>query len=223
MAVLTKQQQREAGAPTTQAKIDQAKATAVAACAAAYSPQPVKQPDGPPLLLCWAGRIARAYDKLAAARADARRRGSKDDATVKAIEAAIRKLEASYSAAASAAEDAAAHWAALAAAGGVTVDPMSVYPATCTCDGCQAAAAWHDHNEARGKYSDALYTLLAPNSSDRPPLYELLEAFGKTEKDRDRFWAAMKTIYDTAGAYAAACKAAGVQPNWRAALWPGEE
>jgi hypothetical protein len=32
----------------------------------------------------------------------------------------------------------------------------------------------------------------------------------------------MKTIYDTAGAYAAACKAAGVQPNWRAALWPGE-
>lgn len=205
-------------------RIDAARAAAVVALGNAYLPHEVEQPGGaPPLMLCWAGRIARAYDKLAAAREDAKRRGQPDDATVKAIEAAIRKLEASHSAAASAAEDAASTWAALAAAGGVTVDPMSVYPATCTCDGCQAAAAWHDHNAARGKYSDALYNLLAPNSSDRPPLYELLEAFGKGEQERDRFWAAMKTIYDTAGAYAAACKAAGVQPNWRAALWPGEE
>lgn len=216
-AVLTKE-------PITQTKIDQAQATAVAALAAAYTPHAVEQPGGaPPLYLCWSGRIARAYDRLAAARADAKRRGDKDDATVKAIQKSIDMLTAKYAEAQKLAEDAAANWAALAAAGGVTVDPMSVYPAACTCEGCKAATAWHDHNEARGKYSDALYNLLAPNSSDRPPLYELLEAFGKTEKDRDRFWAAMKTIYDTAGAYAAACKAAGVQPNWRAALWPGEE
>lgn len=218
MAVLIKEH------TNVQTKLDHARAAAVTALAAAYTPHAVEQPGGaPPLHLCWSGRIARAYDRLAAAREDAKRRGDKDDATVKAIQKSIDALTAKYTEAQKAAEDAAAQWAALAAAGGVTVDPMSVYPATCTCDGCQAAAAWHDHNEARGRYSDALYNLLAPNSSDRPPLYELLEAFGKTEKDRDRFWAAMKTIYDTAGAYAAACKAAGVQPNWRAALWPGEE
>ena len=211
MAVLIKEH------TNVQTKLDHARTAAVTALAAAYSPQPVKQPDGTTLQLCWSGRIARAYDKLAIARI------ARDTAAVKAIEGGIAMLTAKYTEAQKAAEDAAAQWAALAAAGGVTVDPMSVYPATCTCDGCQAAAAWHDHNEARGRYSDALYNLLAPNSSDRPPLYELLEAFGKTEKDRDRFWAAMKTIYDTAGAYAAACKAAGVQPNWRAALWPGEE
>jgi len=205
-------------------RIDQARAAAVTALAAAYLPHEVEQPGGaPPLQLCWAGRIARAYDKLAAAREDAKRRGSKDDATVKAIEAAIRKLEASYSAAASAAEDAASTWAALAAAGGVTVDPMSVYPATCTCDGCQAAAAWHDHNAARGKYSDALYNLLAPNSSDRPPLFQMLEDFSKSEQDRDRFWAAMKGLYASAKSYDAACKAAGVQANWRMAMAPWVE
>lgn len=210
--------------PTTNTqRVDAARAAAVAALTAAYLPHAVAQPDGPPLMLCWSGRIARAYDKLAAAREDAKRRGQPDDATVKAIEAAIRKLEASRSAAASAAEDAASTWAALATAAGQSIDPASIYPPACTCDGCKTAALWHDHNEARGKYSDALYALLAPNSSDRPPLYELLEAFGKGEQERDRFWAAMKTIYDTAGAYAAACKAAGVQPNWRAALWPGEE
>ena len=208
---------------TTTNRIDQAKAAAVVALNAAYLPQPVPQPNGaPPLLLCWNGRIARAYDKLAGAREDAKRRGDKDDPTVKAIEAAVRKLEASYNEAASAAEDAAATWAALAAADGVTVDPMSIYPAPCTCDGCRTAALWRDHNAARGAYSDALYALLAPDPGTRPPLYALLEAFGKSERDRDRFWAAMKGLYDAAGAYAAACKAAGVQPNWRAAMWPGE-
>ena len=204
-------------------RVDAAKAAAVAALAAAYTPHEVEQPNGAaPLLLCWSGRIARAYDKLAAAREDAKRRGDKDDPTVKAIENAVRKLQASYTAAATAAEDAAATWAALAAADGVTVDPTSIYPAACTCDGCKTAALWHDHNAARGNYSDALYALLAPDPGTRPPLFDLLEDFGKSEKDRDRFWAAMKGIYDAAGAYAAACKAAGVQPNWRAALYPGE-
>ena len=215
-AVMTKE-------PITQTRIDQAKAAAVAACLAAYAPQPVKQPDGTTLQLCWNGRIARAYDKLAAARADAKRRGDKDDATVKAIQKSIDMLTAKYAEAQRLAEDAAATWAALAAAEGVTVDPASIYPAACTCDGCKTAALWHDHNEARGNYSDALYRLLAPDPGTRPPLYALLEDFGKSKQDADRFWAAMKTIYDSAKAYDAACKAAGVQPNWRAALWPGEE
>jgi len=219
MATLTKQ--RDAVTPN---RIDAARAAAVVALGNAYLPHEVEQPGGaPPLLLCWAGRIARAYDKLATAREDARRRGSKDDPAVKAIEAAIRKLEASYTAAASAAEDAASTWAALATAAGQSIDPASIYPPACTCDGCKTAALWHDHNEARGKYSDALYALLAPNPTDRPPLFTLLEDFNKTEKDRERFWAAMKTIYDSAKGYDAACKAAGVQANWRMAMAPWVE
>lgn len=209
--------------PTTNTqRVDAARAAAVAALTAAYLPHAVAQPDGSTLMLCWTGRIARGYDKLAAAREDAKRRGDTNDGTVKAIEGAVRKLEASYTAAASAAEDAASTWAALATAAGQSIDPASIYPATCTCDGCKTAQAWHDHNEARGKYSDALYALLAPEPGTRPPLYDMLEDFSKTEKDRDRFWAAMKTIYDRAKAYDAACKAAGVQANWRAALYPGE-
>jgi hypothetical protein len=34
----------------------------------AYAPQPVAQPDGTTINLCWNGRIARAYDRLADAR-----------------------------------------------------------------------------------------------------------------------------------------------------------
>lgn len=216
-AVLTKE-------PITQTKIDQARETAVAALAAAYTPHAVEQPGGArPLYLCWSGRIARAYDRLAAARADAKRRGDKDDATVKAIQKSIDMLTAKYAEAQRLAEDAAAQWAALAAAGGVTVDPMSVYPATCTCDGCKAAAAWHDHNEAHGKYSDTLYALLAPDPAARPPLFQLLEDFAKSEKDRERFWAAMKGLYDSGKNYDAACKAAGVAPNWRMAMAPWVE
>jgi len=205
-------------------RIDAARAAAVVALGNAYLPHEVEQPGGaPPLLLCWAGRIARAYDKLAAAREDAKRRGQPDDATVKAIEAAIRKLEASYTAAASAAEDAASTWAALATAAGQSIDPASIYPPACTCDGCKTAALWHDHNEARGKYSDALYALLAPEPSARPPLFQMLEDFTKSEQDRDRFWAAMKGLYASAKGYDAACKAAGVQPNWRMAMAPWVE
>jgi len=216
VATLTKQRET-----VTVNRIDQARETAVAALLAAYTPHAVEQPGGaPPLMLCWSGRIARAYDRLAAAREDAKRRGDKDDATVNAIQKSIDALAAKYAEAQRIAEDAASNWAALAAAGGVTVDPTSVYPPACTCDGCKTAAAWHDHNEARGKYSDALYNLLAPNSSDRPPLFQMLEDFTKSEQDRDRFWAAMKGLYASAKGYDAACKAAGVQANWRMAMAP---
>ncbi len=219
MATLTKER---TDSKVDARRIDAAQAAAIVACAAAYAPQPVPQKDGSTLMLCWHGRIARGYERLATAREDAKRRGDNDDATVKTITTAIRGLERSYADASAAAETAAAAWAALAAAAGQTVDPMSVYPPTCTCEGCKTAQTWHDHNEARGKYSDTLYALLAPDPAARPPLFQLLEDFGKSDKDRDRFWAAMKGLYDSGKAYDAACKAVGVRPNWRAALYPGE-
>ena len=211
-AVITKE-------PITQTKIDQAKATAVAALAAAYAPQPVKQPDGPPLLLCWNGRIARAYDKLAIARI------ARDTKAVETIQAGINMLTAKYNEAQRIAEDAAAQWAALAAASGVTVQPMDVYPPTCTCEGCQAQAQYQDKVQWRAIYVTCLYDFIAPTSTDTPPVIELMRRLRDNKSDKeaqDRFWSHMRRISDAGEAYAKACEEADVRPNWRA-LWPDEE
>ena len=196
--------------------IAQAKARAVELSLAAYAPQPVAQPDGSVLSLCWKGRIARGYERLAAARA------AKETAKVEALQKAIRGLEAQYNAAADVAERAAADWAAMAAAAGVIVDAQEVYPPECQCEGCRMQRAYHDHNEARGAYSDALYALLAPNSFETPPILELL-ADAQNEASRDRLWTHLKRIRDLGNAYIAACMAAGTRPNWRVALFPGED
>jgi hypothetical protein len=85
-AVLTKERSNVA------AKIDQARAAAVAACLAAYAPQPVKQPDGATLMLCWNGRIARAYDKLAIARI------AREAKAIETLQNGINQLQARYNA-----------------------------------------------------------------------------------------------------------------------------
>ena len=214
MAVLTQQR-----TDNVTAKIDQAKQRAIAALAAAYSPQPVKQPDGPPLLLCWAGRIARAYDKLAIARI------ARDSKSVETLQSGINQLTARYNEAVKMAEDAAAQWAALAAAAGVTVQPTDVYPPTCTCEGCQAAQQYQDKVQWRATYVSVLYDFIAPTSADTPPVIELMRQLRNNKGDKeaqDRFWVHMRRISDAGEAYAKACAEAGVRPNWRA-LWPDEE
>ena len=211
-AVMTKE-------PITQTRIDQAKAAAVAACLAAYAPQPVKQPDGTTLQLCWNGRIARAYDKLAIARI------ARDTKAIDALQNGVNALTAKYNEAIKAAEDAAAQWAALAAAGGVTVQPMDVYPPTCTCEGCQAQAQYQDKVQWRAIYVTCLYDFIAPTSADTPPVIELMRRLRDNKNDKeaqDMFWVHMRRISDAGEAYAKACKDADARPNWRA-LWPDEE
>lgn len=211
MAIAVKE--REA---ITTNKLAQMRNAALALMAAAYTPQPVPQPDGTTLALCWNGRIARAYERLAAARI------ARDAKIVGAVQEAIRPLEQKAEAAFKAAEDAASAWAAAAAAAGVVVQPNEVYPPPCACAGCRTQRAYHDHNEARGAYSDALYALLAPTSHETPPLLAIL-AKAEDEAQRDRLWAYLKRIRDAGDAYIAACKAADTRPNWRAALFPGED
>lgn len=203
-------------AVTTPNTLAAARRKAVDLCAAAHSPQPVAQPDGSTLLLCWNGRIARGYEKLAEARA------AKQTALVQAIQETIRGLERQYAAAYNAAEEAASTWAAMASAAGVKVEPVEVYPPRCQCEGCRMQMAVHDHNEARGAYSDALYALLAPNSFETPPLLELLQG-ADADPNRERLWTYLKRIRDAGNTYIEACKAAGTRPNWRAALFPGED
>jgi hypothetical protein len=199
-------------------KIEQAKQRAVAACAAAYSAQPVPQPDGTTIALCWSGRIARGYDKLAIARI------AKDGATVKALENGIQALQAKAQAAQKAAEDAASAWAALATAAGQKIQPTDVYPPTCTCEGCQAQANYQDKVNWRATYVTCLYDFIAPNSVDTPPVIALLRRLRNNKNDKDasdQLWAHLRRISDAGEAYARACSDAAVRPNWRA-LWPEE-
>lgn len=196
-------------------KIASAKEDAIRLCVAAYAPHPVKQPDGTTLMLCWNGRIVRGYERLAAARI------ARDAKTIDVLAKAIAGLEQQYNEAARAAERAASDWAAMAATAGATVSATDCHPPACQCEGCVLQRTLHDHNEARGAYSDALYALMAPNGQDIPPILTILAGASEVEQ-RDRLWTYLRRIRDTGETYIEACKQAGVRPNWRAAMFPGE-
>lgn len=196
-------------------RIAQTKARALHLCAIAYAPQPVPQPDGSTLHLCWNGRIVRGYERLAAARI------ARNEGQARILQGAIKDLEARYNAAASEAEAVASEWAAMSAVAGSPAQASEVYPPQCQCEGCRLQMTLHDHNEARWAYSDALYAFLAPTSDDTPPVLELLANF-KLDEQRGLFWSHLRRIRDTGDAYIEACKQAGVRPNWRAAMFPGE-
>lgn len=196
--------------------IAQAKARAVELSLAAYAPHPVKQPDGSTIALCWNGRIARAYERLAAARL------RRDTAAIEVIQAAIKSLEDKATAAQNAAEAAASTWAAMCAAVGQPCDPMEVYAPPCRCEGCAAQLAYIDKNAARAHYVEALYRLVAPNDHETPPLIDLGRRIQEGDKDASRQISGhLQRIYEAGKAYAEACAAAGVRPHWRA-LWPDE-
>lgn len=198
--------------------IEAAKQEAVRLLGLAYTPQPVPQPDGTTLHLCLAGRIGRAYDKLAIARR------ADNAAAVRKIEAAYTALRGQYNAATEAAERAASAWAAMATAQGVTVDANSIYPSPCRCEACAALQAYQSHQSARAAYTNALYEAIAPNSAMTPPLVELVRRVKAGDKDANRqLWVYLGRITDTADAYLAACADAQVSPNWRLALYPGED
>jgi hypothetical protein len=187
-------------------------------CAAAYSAQPIKQQDGTTLTLCWQGRIARGYEKLAIARI------ARDKEAIDTLTRAIQSLEGKYNAAAAEAGKAASAWAAMAAFVGRTVDAMDCYPPQCQCEGCKAQLQYRDKVEWRAIYAETLYDFLAPNSQDTPPFIEIMRRLRKSANDReaqDRIWAHLRRIHDAAEAYSNACAAAGTRPNWRA-LWPDD-
>lgn len=213
MATTYVMEQRTKAAVTPRA-IEDAKKRALQLMQEAYSAKPTPI-DGQITLICMSGRISRGYDKLAIAR----RAG--DSASVKKLEQGIAKLTDLYNAAQKAAENAAADWAAMAAAAGVTVDPMSVYPAQCECDACQAERAHKSNSWLRDAMTEAVYDFLAPNSFDVPPALLLIRDAGNKDT-RDRIWAHLKRIADCGEAYIKDCRDRGVQPNWRSVLFPPE-
>lgn len=202
---------------TAETTVDQAKAAAVRLLALAYLPQPVRQPDGTTIHLCLAGRLARGQDKLAIAR----RAG--DAKSVAILEGALKQLRMMTEQAHSAAENAAATWAAMAAAQGLSVDPVSIYPAPCPCAECVIQANYQSHQSARDVYTTVLYEFAAPNSHATPPIIALVRrAHAGDEAARRQVWTYLERIADAGNTYMAACDAASVSPNWRLALYPGE-
>ncbi len=195
----------------TPSKIKQAEAEAIRLCNAAFAPSPVLQPDGSTIDLCWSGRIARAYERLAAERI------ARNTPAVKAIEAKVKEFEREYNAAHNAAQTAASHWASLCTAAGMTFDAMSVYPTECTCAGCTAQRLLVDRRSAEAKLSIAIYALMAPNDADVPPIITLLRKANEAPA-RDELWSYWKRILDAGEEYIAACKQDSVSPNWRLVL-----
>ena len=187
--------------PITQTKIDQARETAVAALAAASRHHAVRA----------AGRRAAAVPVLVGRIASLRSAGGvrMPNAATKGCrhgqghQRASARLTANYA-------TGAAHRrripplrrAALAAAGGVTVDHVGL-PGRLHLRAYRSSGNWHDHNEARQKYSGALYHL---RPQQRRPA-AAVRAAGSVRQDQERPGRVLgghRTIYDTASAYAAA-------------------
>jgi hypothetical protein len=213
MATAYEVKERTKAAITPRA-IEDAKARAVQLLKEAYTAKPTPI-DGQLTLICWNGRIARGYDKLAIAR----RAG--DAAAIKKLQQGLAKLEAMYTAAQKAAEQAASDWAAMAAAAGAKADPATIYPPDCDCETCRVERGRKSKWQFRDAYTYAVYDFLAPNSFDLPPVVKLIRD-AKSPDARDCIWAHLKRIADCAEAYAAECKDQGIVPNWRAALFPAE-
>lgn len=208
---------RRSAPAVTPAAIADAKRRAIEACAAAYSAQEVRQPDGSSLSLCWKGRIARGYEKLASSRL------ARDERGIEVMTEAIAGLSNRYTAAVKVAEDTASAWAAMCAAVGAACDPLEVYPPPCACDGCRMQTAHQDKAAARAHYVRALYALLAPNAHDIPPIMELGRKIQDGDPDaKRRMNEHLQRIYEAGERYANAHAAAGTSPNWRQ-LWPDEE
>lgn len=192
-------------------RIETAYQLAVTACAAAYSAQPVRQPDGSTLALCMAGRVSRGFDRLTAAQLagqDTARLREGIDVLSKAAQKAMKDAEAAASA-----------WASTAAAVGEQVDPLQCYPPPCACIGCQGEQQRQQVAIARAQATEALYGLLDGYGSDAPRLLAYIDGASET-KQRDLLWASLKRIADAMTAYRTACTAVGEQANWRGLLCP---
>lgn len=171
---------------------------------AAYGPQPVKQPDGSTLQLCWQGRIHRALMLLNAATL------AGDVAKVAQLQQGLATLEAAATQAQSAATRAQeayaqAHgeWLAIAA---------------CTCEGCKVGATYHALGAAMGNARTQLWDLLMPQGDAMPALVQLVTTIEHKES-RVKLWEVLKNLSDNLQAFATASQALGETPKWEN-IWP---
>lgn len=190
----------------TPRRIDEAKAEAQRLADLAYGPQPVKQPDGTALALCWAGRLHRALELAN----EAQRVGAAQRLAL--VEQAIAQLTAQLHAADNVAQLAASEYAALCVLAGRTPEELAL--PVCTCVGCRAGQRMQVLGDTAGQVRHAVWALLgAPAVGEEPPLLSLVREAGD-EAQRERLWYRLKNIADAMERYAAACAEFAVSAEW---------
>ena len=177
---------------------------AIQACALAYAAQPVKQPDGSTLNLCWRGRLHRALLLTWQAQQ------AGDAAQVATLEKAVAQLEAAMNAAYAKAT------AACAAAGISDADAM---PAPCQCAWCVHGENTHAQGQALGLARAALWALVMPGQGATLPAVVQLIQTADQASSRDQLWHRLKELSDNLQAYAQASQALGETPKWEY-VWP---
>src|SRR5690606_25099358 len=193
---------------------EEAKAKAIQLCAEAYAPQPIPQPDGSTLMLCWEGRVNRAWAVWQQVKA------SGDNDKAQKIEEMAVALGHKMDAARAAAEKAASDYGTLVSSVGWRVE--DVYPPQCQCEQCQRMVAQQEYFAAEMELYQAVSVLIEPaHERNMPALVALIDGAGD-EKNRDLLWRTLKRIADAQKRYAAACKAYDQTPQWRRAMYGGD-
>ena len=181
---------------------------AVEAMERAYKPQPVKQPDGSVLMLCWSGRIQRAIHVAN----QLYRRGEKQKA--QAVYELIRKFDRQASKAVEEANRAMRDYVSVCTTVDKPAENIEI-PAECDCVGCQLGKRQQRFLEAEAQLRRAVFALLGPEDigDEYPILVDLVEAVGNEPK-RKKLWQLIENVARAQKEYGDAARAFDVKPDW---------
>lgn len=182
-----------------------AKTTAKQLVQVAYGAQPVRQPDGTTLALCYTGRLHRAYRMLADATA------AGDAVKAATLQGGIDRLAALADEAMRKADEAVIAYSALATAAGNEPDDLSL--PDCMCAGCKEAGKVHRIGSAMGRVRQVVWDFMGDDGDGAPEVVTLVSK-GDASAVQRRLQSVVAAMQD----YIEACKQHDVAPNWRE-LW----
>lgn len=201
MATAYERKRLEAGVITPK-RIEEAREEAQRLFELAYGAQPVRQPDGTVKMLCWSGRIDRAYRLLAVERG----RSSTKPERIEAIEQGIRQLTIVGKRAmddAQAAID--AYVALVVGAGGTPVQ----FELNCGCEGCVEGKLRDTVWEAEAAMRKSVWALFMPAVDDSWALPAI--AMGDNA-------GLIQSAIEAIRVFVEASRKAGIPPDWRDSL-----
>lgn len=178
----------------------------------AYAPHEVPMPDGSIIMLCYAGRLHRAYQM----RTEALRAGD----TVKAqkLTAGIENLIRIYEQKQKAAADAEVFYQSMCLARDIEARPFAL--PDCTCAGCVDKDKHWRMAAAAGKMRASVWAFLGDaEGNGQPPVIGLFRRARQDEKARDAIWRHLLQIVDSMQVYIDECSKANEKPDWKKELW----
>lgn len=195
--------------PTT---IEEAEAEAKRLLQEAYAPHEVPQADGSTIMLCYAGRLHRAYQMRSAAML------AGDKAKAQKLTAGIENLIVMSEAKQKAAEDADVRYQGMCAVKGVAAKQLT--PPQCECAGCVEKNKGWRIAAAAGEVRKQAWAFLGDvEGNGQPPIIGLFRRARQDEKARDMIWRHLLQIVDSMQVYMDECSKAGERPDWRKELW----